>query len=290
MLVEMGCKKWTRGTQVGLRIYTNTIRNLEPILNMPSSDHKWDALGDFIESVEKGKVVSPYSKNILIVSRGKLGIKGTMTIAKHGRTTQGYITAPYNTWCNTYVKQNMDNNYYFEYIPGFKIDLIVIPKHKNGIQLELNKDKRRIHRKVIKYCRSEKRKIPPKGKEIGLFYEIMEKEKLEIMGLIPYHRYPSLQSKHPKLIKRNISCDIDVFDKKGKFLKFVEVKSVSGAPGTEFNLTAKEYESRKKCEKRKWSYEIVVYYHIGSHVIKRQVLSFNDRLIISPSGYLCYPQ
>lgn len=289
MLVKMGCKKWTRGTQLGLRIYTNTIRSLEPLINLPSSTQKWARLGDFIKAVEKGRMIAPYSRNILIVSRGKLQINGTMTIAKHGRTTQGYITAPHKSWFYTYVQQNMDKNYYFDYIPALKTDLLVIPKHKSTIQLESNKDEKRIHRRVTRYCRIQKQSLPPKAKEIGLFYEIMEKEHLEKMGFKPYHRYPSLQSKDPKLIERDISCDIDVFNKKNRFVKFVEVKSVSAAPGTEFNLTIKEYESRKKCAKKKWLYEIVIYYHIGSDVIKRQVISVSDKLTALPSGYICYP-
>ena len=39
MLVRMGCKKWTRGTQLGLRIYTDTINRLATILNYPSNDN-----------------------------------------------------------------------------------------------------------------------------------------------------------------------------------------------------------------------------------------------------------
>lgn len=290
MLVKMGCKKWTRGTQLGLRIYTNTIKNLEPLLNVSSNDQKWAKLGDFIKAVEKRLMIIPYSRDILIVSRRKREINGTMTIARHGRTTQGYITAPHKTWFYAYVQQNMNENYYFEYISALKTDLLVIPKHKSNIQLESNKDEERIHRRVTSYCRKQKRGLPAKANEIGLFYEIMEKEHLEKMGFKPYHRYPSLQSKDPKLLKRDISCDIDVFNKKGEFVKFVEVKSVSAAPGTEFNLTIKEHESRKKCGKKKWPYEIVVYYHIGSNVIKRQVISLSDKLLALPSGYICYPQ
>jgi len=282
----MGCKKWTRETQLGLRIYTNTIRNLEPLLNVPSSNQKWATLGDFIKAVEKEQ---PYSRKILIVSRGKPEISGTMTIARHGRTTQGYITAPHKTWFYAYVQQNMKENYYFDYLPALKTDLLVIPKHKSTIQLESNRDEKRIYRIVTSYCRKQKGGLPEKAKEIGLFYEIMEKEHLEKMGFRPYHRYPSLQSRDLKLLRRDISCDIDVFDKKDRFVKFVEVKSISAAPGTEFNLTIKEYESRTQCTKKKWLYEIVVYYHMGTNVIKRQVINSSDQLIVFPSGYRCYP-
>lgn len=285
----MGCKKWTRGTQLGLRIYTNTIRDLEPLLNIPSSDQQWATLENFIKAVEKRRIVVPYSRNIVIVSRRKPEINGTMTIAKHGRTTQGYITAPHKTWFYTYIEQNMGKDYYFEYIPALKIDLLIVPKHKCTIQSESNKDEKIIHRRVTSYCRTQRRRLPPKANEIGLFYEIIEKEYLEKIGFKPRHRYPSLQSKDPRLIKRDVSCDIDVFNKNDKFIKFVEVKSISAAPGTEFNLTIKEYKSRKKCAKKKWLYEIVVYYHIGSNVIKRQVISLSDKLIALPSGYICYP-
>lgn len=284
----MGCKRWSRGTQLGLRIYTDTIKNLEPLLTVPSNDKKWAALGEFIRAVEETKVFSPYSRSVLIVSRGKAGISGTMTIARHGRTTQGYITARHKTWFYTYVERNIGKNYYFEYIPASKTDLLIIPKHRSTIELEEKKDEKSIHRKVTAYCRTEKVVFPAKAREVGLFYEIMEKEYLEELGFRPYHRYPSVQSKDARLIKKDVSCDIDVFDKKNRFVKFVKVKSIAAPPGSEFNLTVKEYESREKCAKEKWPYEIVVYYHIGSNVIKRQIISLSKHLIVFPSGYICY--
>lgn len=285
MLLRMGCKRWTRGTQLGLRIYTDTIRRLDSSLERPSSDGRWDSLHDFIEAVKHGQV-RPYTRRILVVSRGKPGIKGTMTIAKHGRTTQGYITAPHNTWFYGYVERNMGENHHLEFTGGRNTDLLVIPKQKD-IKAELNKDEQKIHRKVAKHCKERNWKPPRKAQEIGLFYEIMEKEYLEERGLIAQHRYPSSWSKDARLAKRAVSCDIDVFDGTGAFLKFVEVKSLSAVPGTEFPLTVREYESRKKCARRRWPYEIVVYYHIGSNVLERQVIDADQKLTAVPSGYMC---
>jgi len=290
MLVKMGCKKWTRGTQLGLRIYTNTITKLEPLLDVPSSDQRWATLGDFIKAIKRGLKVNAYTRRILIVSRGKQALDATMTIARHGRTTQGYITAPHRTWFYNYIKENINKNYYFEFVSASKRDLIVIPKHKGNIQIESDKDEKMMHRKVVSYYHMQKRSLPEKANEIGLYYEIIETEYLEKLGFRPYHRYPGLQSKNQRLAKRNISCDIDVFDRKNRFIKFVEVKSVSAAPGSEFNLTFNEYESRKKCIKKKWLYEIVIYYHVGSNIIERRVINIDDRLIVVPSGYICYAE
>lgn len=287
MLVQMGCKKWTRGTQLGLRIYTDTIRKFESILNSPSNDNKWETLVDFMKALKQGNKVRPYSRNILLVARGKVGIECTMTIAKHGRTTQGYITAPHNTWFYKYVQSNIDENFEYEYVQSHKIDLLVIPKHGSRIQKEIEKDAKEISKKVNQYCKVNKVYIPPNLKEIGLFYEIKEREFLESQGFIVRHRYPYLESSHPDLIVKQVSCDMDVFDDVGNFVKFVEVKSLTATPGTEFNISRNEFESRKKCQTKNWSYEIVVYYHFGNNIIKRHVINLNDKMIVYPSSYWC---
>jgi len=285
----MGCKKWTRGTQLGLRIYTDAIQKLIPILNTPSSDNRWPSLVDFLNVLKIQKAVPAYSRNILIISQSKKHIMGTMTIAKHGKTTQGYITAPYKSWLYRYIVKNMNKNFSFEYIPHIKIDLLVIPKHKNDILAELKNDRKKIQKQTFRYCRRKNLSFPPNAKEIGLFYEIKEKEYLEDKGFIVYHRYPYLQSNIPALMKKNISCDIDVFGSNNKFKKFVEVKAVAAAPGAEFNVTLSEYTARKKCKKENWNYEIVVYYHVGSNIIKRQVINVKENLSFLPSGYICFP-
>lgn len=289
MLVKMGCKKWTLGTQLGLRIYTDTIRKLESILNIPSSDNNWRTLTDFIKAIKQGKAVRAYSRNILLVSRGKPALRCTMTIAKHGRTTQGYITAPHNTWFYRYVSSNMGRNYELEYVQGRQSDLLMIPQHSTTIQVELERDKERIKKRVNHYCRNNRLFAPPNSLEIGLFYEIKEKEHLESQGLVVSHRYPYFNSRDSNLLSRQVSCDIDVFDASGKFLKFVEVKSVTASPGAPFNISINEFNSRRKCQRNNWKYEIVVYYHFGNNIIERRVINLHDRLGVFPSGYSCFP-
>lgn len=289
MLVKMGCKKWTRGTQLGLRIYTDTINKLVTILNAPSNDNKWSTLMDFIKALRHGGGVPPYSRNLLLVSRGRAGIMCTMTIAKHGRTTQGYITAPHNTWFYRYVHSNMGRNYELEYVQSRQSDLLVIPQHGSTIQKELERDNKRINRQVNQYCRTNRLFIPPNSLEIGLFYEIKEKEYLESQGLVVSHRYPYFNSRDPYLLSRLVSCDIDVFDASGRFLKFVEVKSVTASPGAPFNISINEFNSRRKCQGKNWPYEIVVYYHFGNNIIERRVINLHDRLSVFPSSYSCFP-
>lgn len=289
MLVRMGCKKWTRGTQLGLRIYTDTINKLVTILNVPSTDSKWPTLMDFIKALKHKIAIRPYSRNLLLVSRGKTGIMCTMTIAKHGRTTQGYITAPHNTWFYRYVYSNIDRNYDFEYVQSQQLDLLVVPQHAGAIQMELERGNKRLKRRVDQYCISKGISAPPNSLEIGLFYEIKEKEYLESLGLVASHRYPYLNSRDSYLLPRQVSCDIDVFDTSGRFLKFVEVKSVTAVPGAPFNVSINEFNSRTKCKRKNWPYEIVVYYHFGNNIIERRVISMNDRLSVCPSGYLCVP-
>lgn len=285
----MGCKRWTIGKQLGLRIYTKTINELVPILDVPSKDNRWRNLGEFVQKVNQNIKAKAYSKKIMILSKNKKIILSTMTIAKHGKTTQGYITAPQNTWFYYYVKNNINRDFEFEYKPSSKTDILLIPKNNGDIISELKHNHKLVEEKIGKYCKKYRLVPPPKAKEVGLFYEIKEKEHLEKLGYNVYHRYPYIDSSRPTLIGKRISCDIDVFDNKGNFLKFVEVKSLSAAPGTEFNLTINEFISRKKCKIKNWEYEIVVYYHVGPEVISRKVIKLSDKLNFYPSGYLCSP-
>lgn len=287
-IIKMGCKKWTGGSQLGLRIYTPSINRLIPLLDTPSDDGVWNNLGEFIQKVNRGISAKAYSKKILVLSRSQKGTPTTMTIARHGTTTQGYITAPQDTWFYGFVNHNIGEDFDFEYIPSPKGDILVIPETPRGIVKEIEQINKSIKNRIDKYCLKHHFSPPPKAKEIGLFYEIKEKEYLEKLGFKVYHRYPYIFTNRSTLIGRGISCDIDVFNNKGNFVKFVEVKSIAAIPGTEFRLTVNEYESRNKCIKNGWQYEIVVYYHFRDTVIKRQVIKLFDKLKFKASGYLCY--
>lgn len=289
MLVKMGCKRWSSGgTQIGLRIYTPTIRRLETLLNVPSRTGKWDSLSHFLHSSQKR---TPYSRDVLIVnSNGENPISATTTIAKHGYTsTQGYITAPKGTWLRDFVIKNLKQNFNFDYITTSKHDLLVVPFPSKNLISENERDEKNIKNTIKRVCKRKNCSPPQNAQEIGLYFEIQEVQHLTNQGLLPIHRYPSLTTKVTSLTIREISCDIDVLDNSRKFIKFVEVKSVTGPPGTEFNITKNEYDSREKCRKNGWAYEIVVYYRIGSKILERRTISVDDDVQFEPSSFWCYP-
>ena len=55
MFIKMGFKTWTRGEQIGIRVYTPSIRKLTEILTLPSNDKRYKTLEEFIKVVEKSK-------------------------------------------------------------------------------------------------------------------------------------------------------------------------------------------------------------------------------------------
>ncbi len=284
MLIKMGCKKWSAGTQTGLRIYHPSIIRLKTILDIPSLNMRWNSLNHFLNSSRD----APYSRNVLIVnSEGQGQIQATITIARHGESsTQGYITARQDTWFHDFVESNLGINFNFNYITTPTHDLLVVPF---PTIISEEKDEIKIKRAINTFLRPRRYSPPPNAQEIGLYFEIQEVQYLLNQSLNPMHRYPLLTTKVPDLISRNVSCDIDVLDNRHRFKKFVEVKSVSGRPGTAFNLTKNEYESRERCHAEGWPYEIVVYYNIGSKVIERRTITVDDDLQFEPSGYWCYP-
>jgi len=284
----MGCKEWTWGTQAGLRIYTNSIRRLGSILDVPSKDMQWNSLNHFLSALQGGGDILPYSRNIFIINDAENPISATLTIAKHGRTSQGYITAPLNTWLKEFVDMNLDQNFNFEYLVAPDRDTLVVPDPTINPINERRIDNNEIQQRVRSFCLNRHRSPPPKAREIGLYFELEEVKLQENMGFCPSHRYPSVTSLISSLRRHNISCDIDLLDGKGNFIKYIEVKAVAGAPGAAFNLTIKEWVSREKCQTNNWPYEIVVYYHVGRKVLERRVIVESEHLVSEPTGYWCY--
>lgn len=292
MFVKMGFKKWTKGTQAGLRIYTDSINKLSSILEFPSRDKKWRSLRDFLHAIELllGRTnVLPYSRNLQIIDSSlSKKLSATMTIAQHNHSTQGYITVPSGTWLGIIVEKFMNRNFYFEYISEENIDLLVLPDFKLDIRKKRKNELNIIEEEVYSKSLRKSNVIPFEANIIGLYFELEEVKYIsEKEKLVPSHRFPNLNSKLPKIAERNISCDIDVCDNQGHFVKFVEVKSVYGLPVKEFNLTINEYKSREICCKNRWEYEIVVYYHIGKQILKRLIITPEMKLITRPSGYWC---
>ena len=290
MFVRMGCKRWTRGRQLGLRIYTPSIHKLAHILNLPSRDNEWDSLDDFLNSLGE-KDVPPYSRDVLIIEKeGEQDyISATVTIAKHGHTSQGYITASQGTWLAEFVETNLDKDFSFEYQAAENKDLLIVPDPAKDLVAERKSEYRSIRRKVKSLNRRHQYVAPPNAQEIGVYFETKEAELLESQGFRPSLRYPYVTSRISWLRQYDISCDIDVLDSDDNFVKYVEVKAVAGAPGTSFNLTRKEWDSREKCRRNGISYKIVIYYHAGKNVLERRVIPESETLVAEPSGYWCTP-
>ncbi len=285
----MGFKSWTRGQQKGFRVYTPSINELSKVLNVPSSNTFWTSLAEFIEKIKRvrgKKHVKPYTRNLNIMDFDmKKSIDVSLTIAQHNSSTQGYITVSSGNWLYSIVEKNLGKDFLVEYIVGDDTDILILPKRFENFLIEKQRlnEVKRIENKVSKIFKT----VPRNLDKIRLYFELEEVKYLKRQGLKPIHRYPYIESSYRKIRKRSIICDIDVFDKSGKFLKFVEVKAVYGRFTQKFVLTKSELESREKCRKNGWKYDIVVYYHIGKHVVQRKLISETDDLITEPFQYLC---
>jgi hypothetical protein len=283
MKIKIGCKRWSSGAQIGLRIYHDSVLALEEILDKESRDKCWSSLTQFLNSSKR----KPYSRKLMILDSNRRNpIEATTTIARHGDvSTQGYITAPKNSWLYTFIYKNINRDYKFDYTSTKDYDLLVVPYPSKNIISIKSKEEKGMKRVVQSFCRKNHFSPPQNAKEIGLYFELKELGLLVKNGYIPDHRYPSIKTKKAELIGRNVSCDIDVFERNKKFNKFVEVKSVSGPPDTEFILTVNEYNSREKCRKKGWNYEIIVYYHHGNKILKRKVIHNYQDIKAEPINY-----
>ena len=288
IVVTMGCKEWSAGTQRGLRIYTPTIHNLTAVLELPSLDGRWASLTEFIYAIRAGIPATPYSRALQVVRAGYPAVDATMTIARHGRTTQGYITAPRGTWLYRFVSRRMNRDIFFQYASKAMRDVLVVPARPAvGAMPDPDAEARRMKIEIERSLQRENRPPPSDAKVIGLYFEHKEVERIRSEGLTPIHRYPSIRSSITKLSRADISCDIDVIRPNRTLAKCVEVKAVAGATGAEFHLTPKEHASRIECSRRNWIYEIIVYYHVGELVIERVVLGPDSPIYARPSGYWC---
>jgi len=292
MRITLGCKRWSRNQQYGFRIYAPDIHRLGSILKYPSVDNKWDSFDQFRDQVIAGNYPEAYSRSV-VISDGESRINVNATFATHGRTFQGYITAPLNTWLMDYVTSRMGFDLKCEYLVHAPQDIILIPAKVKSVYDELNKKDKAGKRKLRRLLKRSQGSIPEQNAlEIGLYFESIESERLkseypETSHQI-FHRYPSIHSSIDLLRQNNISCDIDVATKGGEIVKCVEVKAISMSEETPFNLTIREWNSRVWCRRQKIPYEIVVYYHFRYQVIKRIVIKVADKLKRTPSGYFCY--
>jgi hypothetical protein len=220
-------------------------------------------------------------------------MEATFTIAKHGRSFQGYITASLGSWLHSYVENRLNKDVECEYLVQPVIDLILIPKDDSRVANRLEKLETRARNVVRRQLRREELGPPPDAVEIGLYFEILEAESLEHEYPPPnwriQHRYPAIDSAVLLLRSNNISCDIDVTTGGGEIVRCVEVKSVSGAPRSSFNVSRREWNSREWCAEHQIPYDIVVYYHARFQVIERLVIPSDTTLKCEASGYWCTP-
>jgi len=289
MKILLGCKAWTSGAQHGFRIYATGIRSLVPYLTFPSANGRWPALGDFYKEAAAAHHPQAYSRHVLI-SDGTRTIAATATLAQHGASVQGYITAATGTWLNDYVVNRLGADLECEYAPQRNQDFILIPKATESVPDRLEAVESAARRKV----RTDLRRFgaPPDAAEVGLFFEREELTRLQAEFAKPAwevrHRYPAIDSSVPLLRQNDISCDIDVISRAGKVSRCVEVKSISGAPGSPFILSRREWKSRLWCRNRNLPYSTVVYYHTHCQIIERRVIPETVNLKFEPFGYICY--
>lgn len=292
MNIMLGCKSWTRGTQYGFRVYANDIKNLVPILNYPSSDGQWPTLNAFYQKILDGQKPRAYSRSVLVYD-GIQSLEATITLAWHSGTVQGYITAPHGTWLYDYVASKLTRDLKCEYTAQPQRDLIVIPTRGYTVNQDFSKMERSAMIKVRKELKRRGWGPPPKAREIGLYFELFEYDQLirdfPSPDWMVYHRYPSVDSSVPLLRRNDISCDIDV-SRNSRPYRCVEVKSVSGAPGSPFNISIREYNSRLWCKSRRLDYQIVVYYHAKFQLVERLEIAKSTVLRYEPRGFLCYPE
>jgi len=129
MIIKVGCKNWSKGSQVGLRVYAESIRALAPTLIHPSRNTDHGSLQDFLDDLDAGGKPVRYSRNVILMHKGQQAPQpATATFATLPPTSvQGYITAQRNTWFHDYITKKMDKDIEVDYqvLPDF--DLVLLP-------------------------------------------------------------------------------------------------------------------------------------------------------------------
>ena len=291
MELRLGCKRWSSGRQKGFRVYAAGIRDLAPVLAVPSSDGRWHSLGDFCAELAKGSQPPAYTRAVLI-SDGSQSQNATFTIATlPPMSIQGYVTAAQGTWLHEFVTRRVNEDLTVEYSLGATSDMVLLPQTATSVEAELAAAIQSADTTVLKYSRRHGFRPPPDAKERGLFFEILEYQDRVAhvgSGWQVNHRYPAVDSAEPFLRTNNGSCDIDIVSPAGNF-SCVEVKSSTGAPGSPFVMSRREWDSRIWCAANGLPYEISLYYHVSFRVIERRIIAGDEPIRAEPSGHLCFP-
>ena len=129
MKIKVGCKNWSKGSQMGLRMYAKSIRDLAPGLIYPSRNTDHGSLQDFLDDLDAGGKPVRYSRNVILVKEGEQAPQpATATFATLPPTSvQGYITATRDTWFYKYIKGHLDNDIEIDYQSLPDYDVVLLP-------------------------------------------------------------------------------------------------------------------------------------------------------------------
>ena len=293
MIGKVGYKSWSKGNQLGLRVYANTIRELRNQMRFPSQDSAFQSLDQWMRELESGNKPTRYSRPATVMLPDKRIQQCTLTIATLPPVSpQGYVTAPIgSSFANLVAKElNQDIEADFQSAPN--AETIILRPPSSGTEI------RKQRRWAAGALRRLSKPTRPDLVEQGMYFEHLEYERRRaelIGGLVIDWRAPFIDSNLARLREQDISCDIDVWDSAGTPQLCIEVKSLSGSPYGTFVLTRREFESRRKCRELGIQYEIVVYGfansgmdHRGADAEVRRVIGADDTLNSEPNSYACW--
>ncbi len=293
MMGKVGYKSWSRGRQVGLRVYADTIRSLRHKLRFPSQDEAFSDLDQWMCELESGAQPARYSRPVVVMLPDKQIHQCTLTISTlPPKSLQGYVTAPAGSAFANLVAKESGKNIEADFQPSLNVDTIIL--HPPSTDDEIHRRRRYAVRNLRKLSRPATVDLV----EQGMYFECLEYERrmAELSDdLVIDWRAPSIHSNSTMLREHDISCDIDVLLPSGTPQLCIEVKSLSGSPNGTFVLTRREFESRKKCVALGIEYEIVIYgfantgiEHRSAGADIRKVIKLSEPLKCETKDYVCW--
>ena len=293
MIGKVGYKSWSRGNQLGLRVYADTIRRLRNQMRFPSQDGVFPSLDRWMRELEAGNRPVRYSRPATVMLPDKQIQQCTLTIATlPPMSPQGYVTAPIGSPFADLVVEEMGEDIEADFQSSPNAETIIL--RPPPLDAEINRQRRRAAGAMRRLLKS-----PGTGLvEQGMYFEHLEYERRisELSAdLVIDWRAPYIDSNLARLREEDISCDIDVWDPQGTPQLCIEVKSLSGSPYSMFVMTRREFESRIKCRELGIQYEIVVYGfansgmdHSGAGPNVRRVIRATDTLNSEPNSFACW--
>ncbi|MGA2451622.1 MAG: hypothetical protein ABTD50_23435 [Polyangiaceae bacterium] len=142
MRITIGPKEWTWGSQRGIRLFADPIRQLAQVLTVPDRRGLYPSLGGFLQALSRsqGSPLRPaaYSRRIQIVRRGQVTIECVATLSDntdrrpaalargYAPSVQGYITAPQSTWLYQLLFAKLGRRIVVDYAAGPTVDVVRI--------------------------------------------------------------------------------------------------------------------------------------------------------------------